>query len=148
MRSASCCKGSSAWRQAIATLIETLAAAGVPEAEIDRLLDNFGGLPVYVPRSLPQEHALVALAGPAAAAVMVRIYGGERIVVPMGAAWRRARIVRRVAELRDAGLNHCEIARRLGLHVRQVQRLAAEARASQPSRTPDSTQGLLAFGED
>jgi hypothetical protein len=139
--------GSNAWRTTIATLIDTLAAAGVPDAEIDRLLDNYGGLPVYVPRSLSGDHALVALAGPAAAAVMVRVYGGERIVVPMGAAWRRARIVRRVAELRDAGLNHCEIARRLGLHVRQVQRLAAEVRSRKQTRTA-TAQGLLAFEQD
>jgi ActR/RegA family two-component response regulator len=72
---------------------------------------------------LPRDHALVTLAGPAAAAALVRLYGGERIVVPLGAAWRRARVARRARELRAAGLNNCEIARRLGLHLRQVQRL-------------------------
>jgi hypothetical protein len=109
-------------------LIEELIAAKVPAAEIERLLQHWGGLPLYVPSSIRPDHPLVTRAGPALAAALVRRYGGERVLVPLGAAFRRAMLARRVLELKAAGLNHCEIARRLGLHLRQVQRIVARRR--------------------
>lgn len=108
----------------MSALIDTLVAAGVPEHEIDRFIQHWGGMPLYVPRRIDDRHQLVALAGRQLAQALAAAYGGERLVVPLGAAWRRERARLKVVELARAGLNHVEIARRLGLHIRQVQRLA------------------------
>jgi Mor family transcriptional regulator len=115
----------------VSALIDTLIAAGVPEQEIDRFVAHWGGVPLYIPQRIDDEHQLVVLAGRQLALALAAAYGGERLVVPLGAAWRRERLRRKVAELAHAGLNHVEIARRLGLHIRQVQRLARAARVTE-----------------
>lgn len=107
----------------MSAIVQHLQRAGVPDAQIDKLLDQWGGLPVYVPRSPAADHPLVLIAGMEAAAALAAAYGGERIMIPLGARRRRNELVRRARELRAAGLNNCEIARRLGLHLRSVQRL-------------------------
>lgn len=84
-----------------------------------------------MPQRLDPEHQLCVMAGPHVAAVLVRLHGGERIVVPCGTAWRRERLHRQVFALREAGLNNVQIARRLGLHLRQVQRLLSRQRAAE-----------------
>jgi hypothetical protein len=104
-------------------IIDELIQAGVPEHEVERLLMHWGGLPVYVPREIDPDHQIARIAGPQVAQALSRLFGGERIMIPIGASFRRERLRRKVAELKAAGLNHCEIARRLGLHLRQVQRL-------------------------
>lgn len=105
-------------------IVLQLLDEGVPEHEIERLLTHWGGLPIYVPLHIDEEHQLVRIAGPQVAAALSRLYGGERIVIPLGATFRRERLRRKIMELKAAGLNNCEIARRLGVHLRQVQRLA------------------------
>lgn len=107
----------------MSAIVQHLQRAGVPEAQIDRLLDQWGGLPIYVPRAPAADHPLVVIAGAEAAAALAAAYGGERILMPLGARRRRDELARRVRELRAAGLNNCEIARRLGIHLRSVQRL-------------------------
>lgn len=104
-------------------IVRQLLDEGVPEHEIERLLTHWGGLPIYVPLHIDEEHQLARIAGSRVAEALSRLYGGERLVIPLGASFRRELQRRKVAELKAAGLNHCEIARRLGLHIRQVQRL-------------------------
>jgi hypothetical protein len=109
-------------------IVEELIENGVADDDIARLLDAIGGLPVYVPQQIGEEHPIARHGGGTAASVLSALYGGSRIVMPLGAAFRRERLRRRVFELRAAGLNHCEIARRLGMHLRQVQRIASGQR--------------------
>jgi hypothetical protein len=105
-------------------IVRQLIEAGAPDDEIERLLTHWGGLPVYVPMRADPDHQIARIAGQKVAEVLSRLYGGERILMPLGAAFRRERLRRRIAELKAAGLNNCEIARRLGVHLRQVQRLS------------------------
>lgn len=120
-------------------IIQELLDAGVEQDGIDRLLAQWGGLPLYVPQTFCPDHAIARVAGPEVASALVRLYGGLRPVLPLGASLRRERLRRQVHDLKEAGLNHVEIARRLGLHVRQVQRLAAGCPA-RPERPRDTRQ--------
>lgn len=110
----------------MSAIVQELVACGVPDDEIERFLAQWGGTPLYIPAHVAPEHPLVRLAGPSVASALARRYGGERILVPLGARWRRIALRRRVLELRAAGLSAVEVARRLGLHLRQVQRLMHE----------------------
>lgn len=107
----------------MSAIILALQRCGVPEQQIDRLLDQWGGLPLYVPRTPSADHPIVRIAGREAATALSATYGGERIIVPMGATRRRTDLARRVRELRASGMTTCDIARRLGIHLRSVQRL-------------------------
>lgn len=127
----------------MSAIVETLQRAGVPEPQIDRLLDQWGGVPVYVPRAPAADHPLVVIAGAEAAKALAAAYGGERIMIPIGARRRRSELARHVRALRAAGLNNCEIARRLGLHLRSVQRLMQAA--SDVAGTRDERQTQLAL---
>jgi DNA invertase Pin-like site-specific DNA recombinase len=85
----------------------------------------------------------VVIAGAEAAAALAAAYGGERILIPIGARRRRSELARHVRELRAAGLNNCEIARRLGIHLRSVQRLMHAGSAAAGIR--DERQAQLAL---
>lgn len=123
-------------------LVQDLIDAGCAIDDIERLLQQWGGLPLYVPHQIGPDHIIHRVAGAKVAAVLCRLLGGERPTLPLGVSLRRERSRKQVAELRAAGLNHAEIARRLGLHLRQVQRLVVAAReadgdARQPARRDD-----------
>lgn len=105
-------------------LVRELLEAGAPLDGVERLLGQWGGTPLYVPQAVSAEHAIARVAGLATAAALVSRYAGLRPVLPLGASLRRERLRHDVLALKAAGLNHVEIARRLGLHLRQVQRLA------------------------
>lgn len=105
-------------------IVRELLDAGAPLDGIQRLLGQWGGTPLYVPQTASAEHPIARVAGIETMVVLVRLYSGLRPVLPLGATLRRERLRQDVIALKDAGLNHVEIARRLGLHLRQVQRLA------------------------
>jgi hypothetical protein len=124
-------------------IVEELMGAGVPLEAVERLLGQWGGLPLYIPQTVDPSHAIARIAGVACMAVLVQGWAGLRITLPLGRALIRARSVRQVAELKAAGLSCPEIARRLGLHVRQVQRLS-QGRAALPD-VAESPQLALAL---
>lgn len=72
-----------------------------------RLVEQYGGLTLDVPRSVNQGSALPRKIGLGAARILVEKYSGGRMQVPLARAWR-ARIYRE----RD-GLSIPDIARRL-----------------------------------
>lgn len=105
-------------------LVRELLDAGAPLDGVERLLGQWGGTPLYVPQSASAEHAIARVAGLPTMSVLVAHYAGLRPVLPLGATLRREHLRQNVLALKRAGLNHVEIARRLGLHLRQVQRMA------------------------
>jgi len=105
-------------------LVRELLQAGAPLDGVERLLGQWGGTPLYVPIAVDREHVIGRVAGLPTFAALVSRYAGLRPVLPLGASLRREHLRQDVMALKVAGLNHVEIARRLGLHLRQVQRLA------------------------
>lgn len=105
-------------------LVRELLDAGAPLDGVERLLAQWGGTPLYVPQTVDPGHAIARIAGLATAAALVSRYAGLRPVLPLGASLRREHLRQEVITLKAAGLNHVAIARRLGLHLRQVQRMA------------------------
>lgn len=126
-------------------IVEELLGAGVPLDAVERLLGQWGGLPLHIPLKVDADHAIARIASPACMAALVQGWGGLRITLPLGRALIRARQVRQVQELRAAGLNGPQIARRLGLHLRQVQRLSQAEPAPRPAPA-DDRQLPLALG--
>jgi hypothetical protein len=120
----------------MSVIVRELLEAGAPLDEIERLLQQWGGLPLYVPKTLESNHPIATIAGAHVASVLSRLYGGESLIMPVGAALRREHQRRQVDSLLAAGLNRVEIARRLGIHLRQVQRLgnAPPPAATRPAR--------------
>lgn len=106
-------------------LIRDLLDDGATVEAVGSLLAQWGGLPLFVPRSPGPEHPIVAIAGPELARLLASRYGGERVNMPIGQAFRRELLRREVFALKRAGLNHVQIARRLSLHLRWVQRIAS-----------------------
>lgn len=100
-----------------------------------RLVDAYGGSVLYVPMSLEPGHRLVQAIGPKAAEEMVRIYGAEKVEIPV------LRIARsRKALITGAEGKTREVARRLGVTERWVRMVRNE-----PSRRDDRQTDLLDF---
>jgi DNA-binding transcriptional MerR regulator len=105
--------------------IEQLREHGVSEQNIQQLIAKWGGFPLYVPRTPRPNHPIAQVAGLETMRVLCAIAPGMQIIIPQGTNERRIRLVREVSDLRRAGLSAREIAERLGLHIRQVYRLAS-----------------------
>jgi hypothetical protein len=124
-------------------IVRDLLDRGAPLEEVERLLQQWGGVPLYVPRTVHAQHPIATIAGITVARVLSRLYGGERLVMPVGVALRRESLRRQVESLTEAGLSRTEVARRLGLHLRQVQRLGKSPRKDLlPPRRDDPQMDL------
>ena len=121
-------------------IVRELLDAGAPLEEVERLLQQWGGVPLYVPRSVDAQHPISTIAGATVARVLSRLYAGERLVMPVGVALRREALRRQIHSLTEAGLSRTEVARRLGLHLRQVQRLGNSPCSDLPPPPRDDRQ--------
>jgi hypothetical protein len=92
-----------------------------------KLVEAYGGVMLYVPRTVAEGHKLSALIGLEAAQKLAQAYPGEKITIPLSvtgdhakqAAVRRARI----RELKEGGLSHTQIARELRTTDRTVRKV-------------------------
>lgn len=105
-----------------------------------KLIELFGGLDLYVPHTLREDHPLMAL-GADDASALCEALGGETIYVPRMAAGPRR--TGDVANLAAAGRTRAQIARALGITQRHVRRLA---RRGEKASDPD--QADLFFASD
>ncbi len=106
-------------------IVETLLDEGVPLDEIEKFLSVFGGLPLYIPKYFDPSHAIALEGGPNVAETLCRIYGGSQPVIPTGMVLQQQKKQRLAQKLKISGLNNHEIARRCGLHLRQVYRIVS-----------------------
>jgi Mor family transcriptional regulator len=102
----------------IAEAIGTSAAA--------KVVAEFGGRRLYVPRRAHPEDALARLIGARAAAELARVFGGDRIMIP--ADFERAHRRERIVEARRRGLTISSIAREIRCTERYVYKVLAQAR--------------------
>lgn len=106
-----------------------------PEAAF-RLAAARGGLDIWIPERFDKTHELALVMGLHGAKKLCDAFGGSEIVVPS----RRKRMsrVREVNDLLEKGERAAEIALKLGITVRYVRYLAAQAKTRQQrySMTP------------
>lgn len=109
-------------------------AAGIAAAL--RLVEQRGGVAVYVPHSAQAGHELATLVGLAGLQALCKAYAGEHFVVPMARAAlteirdRQLRAERSTSSVRDLAL-------RYHLHRRRVQQILAEDCGQPADDTPD-----------
>jgi len=130
-------------------LIDNLLENGASFAGVTRLLRNWGGLPLSVPLKPDPQHQIAQIAGFDTMCALCQLYAGERVTMPLGRRLIRELQRRDVEDLLRAGLTKPQIARRLGLHVRQVLRLANSPAAFEqgPAASDDGPQlGLCLDG--
>lgn len=100
-----------------------------------RLVDAYGGSVLYVPMTLDPGHRLVQSIGPKAAAELVRVYGAEKVEVPV------LRVARsRKALIAGAEGKTREVARTIGVTERYVRMVRNDRK-----RPDDRQSDLLDF---
>lgn len=93
------------------------------------LVREYGGVRLYVPRTLPAEHILITLLGTAAAQRLAAEYGGrEHFDIPRAEGLMRAVRNRRIRADRAAGLS----LRELALKYRLTERAVSNILGSEP----------------
>jgi len=96
----------------------------------DKLIADFGGRRLYIPRAPARGDLITRSIGLLAALTMARVFGGDRILIPATCshARRRARIV----TLRAEHVSISRIARELRCTERYVYKVLALCRALKP----------------
>jgi uncharacterized protein (DUF433 family) len=93
-----------------------------------RLVESYGGVRLYVPQRLAEDHPLALLIGASAARQLADVYGGEEhFDIPRAVAIARQVRNRRLREERDRGMSHRDLALKYGLTERQVRNILGEA---------------------
>jgi hypothetical protein len=116
------------------TLQEIADAAGLAAAL--KLAEARGGTEVYIPAQAPDGHWLVECVGREAADKICAFYRvettdsrrGSHVEIPLGSHRFYERARRLAMKLLGEGHNQVEVARKLGLHHRTVQRVSARLR--------------------
>lgn len=95
-----------------------------------RLVDNFGGLKLYIPHSPPKTGRLTSALDSAALESLCLNLGGEIVVVPIGRRSAARRTRQRVENMLRDGKSSSHIARRAGCCIRTVFGIKAEMRSA------------------
>ncbi|MEW6490731.1 MAG: Mor transcription activator family protein [Thermodesulfobacteriota bacterium] len=106
--------------------LRQLLEVGFPGEALGRLVEGFGGVVLYVPKSPGDDSRLVQVLGEGAAWQLCRHLGGCRFAVPRG---YRAALAARNAGIRrdaDAGVPMAELVRRYQITERQVWKVLGE----------------------
>lgn len=104
-----------------------------------RLVEAWGGVRLYVPQQMPEDHLLVSTLGRSEADTLAERYGGETIQIPRCLHALRAVRNSRIRAERHGGASPALLALRYGLTERQV--YAIIAAADEP--VDDRQQSLL-----
>ncbi len=121
------------------------AAPGLGEAAALRLVHDFGGQRLYVPRpdNIDVDHALAASLGLVAARALADLLGSGHVIVPMGPAAGEARTARAIRKMIAEGLATGTIAKRAGVTRRCVERHRQRMRMA--NTRSDNQQQLIEF---
>lgn len=114
----------SAWTESMLEMAEWIGAAPTL-----RLIAAFGGIELYVPVKITDDHPIAEAIGIDAARRLVAVYGRERLDLPAGnpaiAAARRQKIL---AQVKNRELSKQKAARILGTSTRYVRQLLSAPR--------------------
>lgn len=121
--------------------LELAKAAGFDAAV--RLMVNFGGQRLYVPRKMRPRRAskrqalneidFITAIGRDAAKALADLYGGEHIEIPLGSALQDRQIALQVANFKGS-IN--QAIRKFGLHRRTIQRIQRQHQTAGDARQP------------
>lgn len=96
---------------------------------VEKIMANYGGTRLYVPKSVAASHPLAELIGIDAAQALAASYGGEvHLDIPKGDAIRRSERDERIACEREAGESVSSLARRYRLTERQIRTIYRKQR--------------------
>ncbi|HEY6421569.1 MAG TPA: Mor transcription activator family protein [Candidatus Binataceae bacterium] len=93
-----------------------------------KLCDDFGGRRVYIPTTPARGDLLARSIGVAASNKLARIYGGDRLDIPVDCEHSRRRML--IFQLREHGASVSAIARKLHCTERYVYKVLAASRRS------------------
>lgn len=117
------------WPRTYARIVDAVGA----KAAI-KLIERYGGQPVYLPMNIPERHAIAELIGYMNTAALIDEFGYGTLVVPMGVQEGHREKRRQIITLLEQHRSHTAIARDLKVHVRTVERVAERMR--KPQRDP------------
>jgi hypothetical protein len=91
------------------------------------LVEWRGGVMLYIPQRMPQEHPIACLIGLQAATALADEYGGDAIEIPRCETTLRAVLHDTIRTRRRAGETEAQVARDVGMWGRSVRRICAAA---------------------
>lgn len=95
-----------------------------------KLVDRWGGVQLYVPETMDENHAIVKLIGMKAAEELATYYGRERLNIPLARNYHRARRNRDLWLRHKAGESASQLALSFEISLRQVWEILASERAA------------------
>lgn len=101
-----------------------------------QLSAEFGGLELYVPHNIRDDHVLVRVLGRRAADKLAKHYGGDRIDIPFARSWNLQERNRAIIKAAEAGKSRNALARMHRMHARSVRRIV-NSEADLDSRQAD-----------
>jgi len=107
-------------------LQDLLSALG--EDGLMRLLGQYGGVRLYVPRRITPEHALTRALGWETAQALCQFAGSGELRVPTGRHWRARARHAQIHALRAQGMSLRELARRFVLSERHICAVLAQGK--------------------
>lgn len=96
----------------VATVIGTKGAK--------KLMETYGGVRIFIPKKMSNQHKLAVMLGPNLAKKMSMHFGGESIQVPKGAAVTRGIRNHEIVNLYGKGTRVCDLAMDFALTERQI----------------------------
>lgn len=99
----------------------------IGEANTLKIVQRYGGITLYVPKTITEKHDLARLIGLAAAQALCDAYPGEKLSIALhetGSHVQQAAERRKaIRELDGSGLTHAQIARQLRTTERTVRKV-------------------------
>ncbi len=93
-----------------------------------RLAELKGGREIYIPKNPGPETSLARMVGLENARLLFQTLGNGKLLVPAGNIGGQTGRRQRVAMLLDQGVSHSDIAAKVDVHLRTVERVAATLR--------------------
>jgi Mor family transcriptional regulator len=90
------------------------------------LVEQWGGVPLYIPESIPDNHRIAKLIGKDAADALARYCGRERINIPLARDYKRAQRNAEIYNRHKAGESANDLAIQYGLGARQMWEVIGE----------------------
>ena len=106
-------------REGLSPLLRELEQVIGLEATL-ALVERWGGVILYIPQSVPEEHPITEATGAEAAEKLCGYFGGNHISMPKAVEYRRLKRDHEIFLKRKTGMKASELAREYGLTQRHV----------------------------
>ena len=103
-------------------------------AAVEKLVENWGGTGIYIPKRLHDKHRLVRVLGWDAAQILCDLYAGEEIDIPLRSTLPLTKKALIVNLATNKNLSNREIAVKVGTTERHVRRVLNAGKYANPSQ--------------